>query len=340
MPSRASPPSGSRRADKLTWTYTIRSRLQVVGRPAGHRRRRGLDLQQDDDRRGRGHRERQLRRELQEGHRPSPTKLVIELKKPQATMAALDVPIVPEAHLGEGQGLLEVQQRQDLPDRRQRAVHPDRLQGRPVREAEAQQDFWRGAPKFDELVFKYYKDQDAAVAALQKGEVSFVAGPPDARSGRVAQERAEHQGQRRPRPPLLRARHQPGRAGQGRQEVRQRQQGAARPEGAPGAVHGDRPQDHHRQGLPGPRRRGRGLHPAALRRLLLEAVRQPEALVRPRPRRPSCSTRPATRRTARASASARTASRSTSASCATPPTRTTRRSASTSRSGGASSASA
>ncbi|BFO15804.1 hypothetical protein SHKM778_21920 [Streptomyces sp. KM77-8] len=39
-------------------------------------------------------------------------------------------------------------------------------------------EFWRGAPKFDELVFRYYKDQDAAVSALRKGEVSFVAGSP------------------------------------------------------------------------------------------------------------------------------------------------------------------
>ncbi len=42
----------------------------------------------------------------------------------------------------------------------------------------ANKDFWRGAPKFDEVVFKTYKDQDAAVAALRKGEVSFVAGSP------------------------------------------------------------------------------------------------------------------------------------------------------------------
>ncbi|KUJ66555.1 ABC transporter substrate-binding protein, partial [Streptomyces albus subsp. albus] len=42
----------------------------------------------------------------------------------------------------------------------------------------ANKDFWRGSPKFDELVFRYYKDQDAAVAALRKGEVSFVAGSP------------------------------------------------------------------------------------------------------------------------------------------------------------------
>lgn len=59
----------------------------------------------------------------------------------------------------------------------------------------------------------------------------------------------------------------------------------------------------------------------------------------PERRPPPSSTRPGTRRTARASASARTAGRWTSASSATPPTPTTRRSASTSRSGGASRAS-
>ncbi|WP_037655857.1 ABC transporter substrate-binding protein, partial [Streptomyces exfoliatus] len=34
----------------------------------------------------------------------------------------------------------------------------------------ANKDFWRGAPKFDELVFRYYKDQDAAVAGPEAGE--------------------------------------------------------------------------------------------------------------------------------------------------------------------------
>ncbi|MFD5970357.1 ABC transporter substrate-binding protein [Streptomyces sp. NPDC060311] len=109
---------------------------------------------------------------------PSPTRLVIRLKKPQATMTALDVPIVPK-HVWE-----KVDDFSKFNNDKQFPIvgngpfvltdyKPDSY----VR-LKANKDFWRGAPKFDELVFRYYKDQDAAVAALRKGEVSFVAGSP------------------------------------------------------------------------------------------------------------------------------------------------------------------
>ncbi|NUP15087.1 MAG: ABC transporter substrate-binding protein [Streptomyces sp.] len=109
---------------------------------------------------------------------PSPTELVIELKKPQATMTALDVPIVPK-HIWEKVGdFSEFNNDKKFPIVGNgpfvlTGYKPDSY----VR-LKANKDFWRGAPKFDELVFRYYKDQDAAVAALRKGEVSFVAGAP------------------------------------------------------------------------------------------------------------------------------------------------------------------
>ncbi|MFF4187272.1 ABC transporter substrate-binding protein [Streptomyces sp. NPDC001691] len=105
---------------------------------------------------------------------PDPATLVVELKQPQATMTALDVPIVPQ-HVWEKVG--------DFTKFNNDKVFPvvgngpfvltdykvdQYLRLRPNKA------FWRGAPKFDELVFKYYKDNDAAVAALRKGEVSFV----------------------------------------------------------------------------------------------------------------------------------------------------------------------
>ncbi|MFE0703908.1 ABC transporter substrate-binding protein [Streptomyces sp. NPDC058872] len=103
-----------------------------------------------------------------------PRTLVIRLKKPQATMTALDVPIVPK-HVWEkvtdfstfnndkafpivGNGPFVIT---DFKVDQYVKLKPNKT-------------FWRGAPRFDELVFKYYKDGDAAVAALQKGEVSFV----------------------------------------------------------------------------------------------------------------------------------------------------------------------
>ncbi|WP_282694123.1 ABC transporter substrate-binding protein [Streptomyces sp. CC208A] len=105
---------------------------------------------------------------------PDPRTLVIRLKKPQATMTALDVPIVPK-HVWEKVGdLSKFNNDQQFPIVGNGPfVITDFKVDQYIR-LKPNKTFWRGAPKFDELVFKYYKDGDAAVAALQKGEVSFV----------------------------------------------------------------------------------------------------------------------------------------------------------------------
>ncbi|WP_405695357.1 ABC transporter substrate-binding protein [Streptomyces coelicoflavus] len=109
---------------------------------------------------------------------PSPTQLVIRLKKPQATMTALDVPIVPQHVWEKVDDFSKFNNDKDFPVVGNGPfVLTDYKPDSYVR-LKANKDFWRGAPKFDELVFRYYKDQDAAVAALRKGEVSFVAGSP------------------------------------------------------------------------------------------------------------------------------------------------------------------
>ena len=204
----------------------------------------------------------------------------------------------------------------------------------------ANKSFWRGAPKFDELVFKTYKDQDAAVAALRKGEVSFVAGAPALTPAQAASLKGDKN---------IKVNEGPGR----RFFALATNPGAQTKDGKKFGNGNKALLDQKvRQALflsidrktiidkvfQGHAVEGQGYIPPRFSRLLLAAVRQPEAGVRPRPRRPSSSTRRGTSSRA-TSASARTASRSTCASCATPRTRTTRRSASTSRSGGASSAS-
>ncbi|MFJ9804970.1 ABC transporter substrate-binding protein [Streptomyces wuyuanensis] len=105
---------------------------------------------------------------------PDPETLVIRLKQPQANMTALDVPIVPK-HIWEKVGDFSTFNN----DTRFPIVGngPFVLTDFKVDQyirLKPNKDFWRGAPKFDELVFRYYKDGDAAVAALRKGEVSFV----------------------------------------------------------------------------------------------------------------------------------------------------------------------
>ncbi|MEU0742148.1 ABC transporter substrate-binding protein [Streptomyces sp. NPDC006134] len=165
-------------ADKLTWTYTIRSdaRWSDGRRITAEDAAWTFNTMMTDEAAGTANGS--FVANFEKVTAPSPTELVIRLDKPQATMAALDVPIVPK-HVWEKVGdLSKFHNTGDFPVVGSgpfvlTGYKPDSY----VR-LKANDRFWRGAPKFDELVFRYYKDQDAAVAALRKGEVSFVAGSP------------------------------------------------------------------------------------------------------------------------------------------------------------------
>ncbi|MEU2673795.1 ABC transporter substrate-binding protein [Streptomyces sp. NPDC007164] len=165
-------------ADKLTWTYTIRpdskwsDGQQTTAEDAAWTFNKMMTDEAAAQANG------NFVANFKKVTAPSPTQLVIELKEPQATMAALDVPIVPK-HVWEKVG--------DFSKFNNDKAFPIVGNGPFVVtdykvdqyvKLKANKDFWRGKPKFDELVFKTYKDQDAAVAALRKGEVSFVAGSP------------------------------------------------------------------------------------------------------------------------------------------------------------------
>ncbi|MFF8379213.1 ABC transporter substrate-binding protein [Streptomyces sp. NPDC015661] len=105
---------------------------------------------------------------------PDPQTLVIELKKPQATMTALDVPIVPKHVWEKVTDFSKFNNDKTFPIVGNGPFVITDFKVDQYIKLKPNKKFWRGAPKFDELVFKYYKDGDAAVAALQKGEVSFV----------------------------------------------------------------------------------------------------------------------------------------------------------------------
>ncbi|MFE5073556.1 ABC transporter substrate-binding protein [Streptomyces halstedii] len=164
--------------DKLTWTYTIRSdSTWSDGRRAtAEDAAWTLNTMMTDE--GAATSNGSFVGNFEKVTAPSPDKLVVQLKQPQATMTALDVPIVPK-HVWE-----KVSDFSTFNNDTQFPIvgnGPFVLTDYKVDsyvKLKANKDFWRGAPKFDELVFRYYKDQDAAVAALRKGEVSFVAGSP------------------------------------------------------------------------------------------------------------------------------------------------------------------
>lgn len=160
--------------DKLTWTYTIRKDSkwsdgrQATAEDAAWTFRKMMTDPNAATANG------SFTANFKKVSAPDPQTLVIELKQPQATMTALDVPIVPK-HVWE-----KVTDFSKFNNDRQFPIvgnGPFVITDFKVDQyikLKPNKGFWRGAPKFDELVFKYYKDGDAAVAALQKGEVSFV----------------------------------------------------------------------------------------------------------------------------------------------------------------------
>ncbi len=164
--------------DKLTWTYTIRSNSkwsdgkQATAEDAAWT----FNKMMTDD--GAATANGSYVGNFKKVTAPSPTKLVIELKKPQATMASLDVPIVPKHVWEKVSDFSEFNNDKTFPVVGNGPFVLSAYKADSYVRLEANKGFWRGAPKFDEVVFRYYKDQDAAVSALRKGEVSFVAGSP------------------------------------------------------------------------------------------------------------------------------------------------------------------
>ncbi|MEU2158550.1 ABC transporter substrate-binding protein [Streptomyces sp. NPDC019396] len=162
--------------DKLTWTYKIRrNSTWSDGRPAT-----AMDaawtfnrmMADENAATANG----SFTANFKKVTAPDPETLVIELKKPQATMSALDVPIVPK-HVWEKVGdFSKFNNDKQFPVVGNGPYILTDFKVDQYVKLKPNPGFWRGVPVFDELVFKYYKDGDAAVAALRKGEVSFVSG--------------------------------------------------------------------------------------------------------------------------------------------------------------------
>ncbi|WP_151771424.1 ABC transporter substrate-binding protein [Streptomyces abyssomicinicus] len=160
--------------DKLTWTYTIRDDSKWSdGKPAtAEDAAWTLGKMMSDDAAATANGS--FVGNFESVSAPSKDQLVIKLKKPQATMTALDIPIVPKHIWEKVTDFSKFNNDQKFPIVGNGPFVLTDYKVDQYVKLEPNKDFWRGAPKFDELVFKYYKDGDAAVAALKKGEVSFV----------------------------------------------------------------------------------------------------------------------------------------------------------------------
>lgn len=162
--------------DKLTWTYTIRADatwsdgVKVTAEDAAWTFTKMMTDPKAAAANG------SFVANFAQATAPSPTRLVVRLKRPQATMTALDVPIVPK-HVWEKVGdFASFNNDKKFPVVGDGPYVLTDFKPDSYVRLKANKNFWRGAPKFDELLFRYYKDGDAAVAALQKGEVDFVYG--------------------------------------------------------------------------------------------------------------------------------------------------------------------
>ena len=164
--------------DKLTWTYTIRSGMKWSdGVPVTARDIAWTYNLIMTPNTGAGTANGNFVTNFKSVTAPDDSTLVIVLAKPQATMLALDIPVVPqhvwESHVsdigtfnndtsfpvvGDGPFILSGY-------RKDQYIQLD-----------ANPSYWRGRPRFDRLVFRYYANQDAEVEALRKGEVDFVGG--------------------------------------------------------------------------------------------------------------------------------------------------------------------
>ena len=103
--------------------------------------------------------------------------LVIALKQPQSTMLALDVPIVPK-HIwaGHASDIGKFNNDTQFPVVGDGPFILTGYQKDQYLTLDANPTYWRGKPAFGHVVFKFFKDADAEVEALKKGEVDFVSG--------------------------------------------------------------------------------------------------------------------------------------------------------------------
>ncbi|WP_228984818.1 ABC transporter substrate-binding protein, partial [Streptomyces sp. DH12] len=138
--------------DKLTWTYTIRSDSrwsdgrQATAEDAAWTFRTMMTDPGAATANG------SFVSNFEKVTAPNPTTLVIKLKKPQATMTALDVPIVPKHVWEKVDDFSKFNNDKDFPVVGNGPfVLTDHKPDSYVR-LKANKDFWRGAPKFDELV--------------------------------------------------------------------------------------------------------------------------------------------------------------------------------------------
>jgi peptide/nickel transport system substrate-binding protein len=159
--------------DKLTWTFRIRSGVKwsdgqpVTARDAAYTFKRMMTDAAASTANG------NFVENFEDVTAPDDATLVVRTKTPQATMLAIDAPIVPE-HVWSKVADVANFANDQMPVV---GSGPFTLTGYRAEQdvtLTANPEFWRGAPKVAQLQFIQFKNSDAAVQALRKGDVDLV----------------------------------------------------------------------------------------------------------------------------------------------------------------------
>lgn len=181
-------------ADRLTWTFHIRPRLRwsdgvpVTAGDAAYTFNRILTDPAAATANG------NFVENFASVDAPDDRTLVIRTRSPQATMLALDVPIVPE-HVWSGVADIASFANDRMPIVGYGPFVLTDYQPEQHVILQANKQFWRGPPKVDTVRFVSFHNSDAAVQALRKGDIDVVqkltptqfdalAGPPSIRQVR------------------------------------------------------------------------------------------------------------------------------------------------------------
>lgn len=161
--------------DGLTWTYKIRDTKWTDGHPVtAEDARWTFDKMMTDEAAATANGN--FVENFESVAAPDPRTLVIKLKAPQATMLSLDVPIVPKHVWEKVTDFSKFNNDKTFPIVGDGPWILDKYEVNGAITLVPNKNFWRGAPKFDKLVFRHIDDPDAQVEALKAGEVSFVSG--------------------------------------------------------------------------------------------------------------------------------------------------------------------
>lgn len=165
--------SWSTSADKLTWTFRIRSEAQWSdGAPITARDvafTYNLMLRDPAARTANGN----FVANFASVAAPDERTVVIRTRAPQATMLALDIPIVPE-HLWAGVEDIAEYGNDRMPVVGSGPFVLTEYVPEQFVTLQANDRYWRGRPAVDELRFVLFRNTDAAVQALRTGEVDLI----------------------------------------------------------------------------------------------------------------------------------------------------------------------